>query len=69
MTTFVLSPYVATTAASASATPASSSTVVSMPWPRTKPTAPARPETREGILRLVHDGHVPTVGRESLRDG
>ena len=37
MTTFVLSPSVETTAASASAMPACSRTVVSMPWPTTKP--------------------------------
>src|SRR5439155_73780 len=37
MTRFVLSPFVATTTASASSIPASRSTSASMPWPSTKP--------------------------------
>src|SRR3989440_4385799 len=36
-TRFVLSPFVATTTASASSIPASRSTSASMPWPSTKP--------------------------------
>ena len=63
-TMFVLSPSVATTAASALSIPARSSTSVSIPCPTTKPPL-QRAEPRQRLLVLVDGGHVPAVARRA----
>ena len=63
MTMFVLSPSVATTTASASSIPACAQEVGVHAVADEECARPVVAETREGVLVLVDDGHVPASSR------
>ena len=69
MTMFVLSPFVATTAASASGSARAFENGHVHPVADDEPAAPARAEPNERVLVLVDDRHVPAVRGKALGDG